>query len=427
MPSVGRTVGERRDRYSLLPEPEPSPVRHRIVSVDDHVIEPADTFAGRLPARFADRAPRIVERDRVTFSLGETFAKWDPEQSATAHGIVTTDRPRQAWLIDDELFPLYGMDSCVGRPVEEWCMQPLRYDEMRPGSWDIEARIADMDLVGVSASLNFPSLWPGFCGSHLRRVGDTEFVTALVRAWNDWHLDAWAGPHPDRIIPLQLPLLHDPVDAAAEIRANAARGFRAVSFSEGPAALGLPSIHSGAWDPFFDACQETATVVCLHGGSSGSTTDTSPDSPIEVAQSLFPVSGLVTAVDWIWSRVPVRFPELRLLLPEGGVGWLPLVVDWLDHNVRTHNEWTGTWEGVDLAPSEVLLRNFWLCLLDEPTSVRALAATVGIDHLVLEVDYPHADSTWPHVQDAVDRMLGGLTPEQVAAVTHATAERLFSL
>lgn len=418
-------VTEGRTAFSLLPDPEPAPLRHTVVSVDDHVIEPPDTFAGRLPRRFADRAPRIVEQERVTFSLGEVFAKWDPEQSTTAHGIVTTDRPRQAWSIDGELFPLYGMDSCVGRPVEEWCMQPLRYDEMRPGSWDIDARIADMDVAGIAGSVNFPSLWPGFCGSHLRRAGDTDFVTALVRAWNDWHLEAWAGPYPDRIIPLQLPLLHDPEVAAAEVRRNAERGFRALSFSEKPAGLDLPSIHSGHWDPLFAACEETATVVCLHGGSSGSTTDTSPDSPIEVAQSLFPVSGLVTAVDWVWSRVPVRFPELKVLLPEGGIGWIPLVVDWLDHNARTHNRWTHTWDGIDVRPSEVLLRNFWFCMLDEPTSLAALAATVGVDQVVTEVDYPHADSTWPHVQDALDRMLAGLTPDQAAAVAHGTAARLF--
>ena len=392
--------------------------------MDDHVIEPPETFAGRLPREFADREPRIVEAERVTTSLEPNFRKWDPDQSPIARGIVDFTRPRQAWSVDGRLFPIYGMDSCVGRPSAEWCMQPLRYDEMRPGSWDIHARVADMDQSGIVASVNFPSLWPGFCGASLRVFNDIDFTTALVRAWNDWHIEAWAGPYPDRIIPMQLPLLHDPQAAAAEVRANAARGFRAISFTENPTGQGLASIHSGEWDPFFAACEETETVLMLHGGSKGSTYDTSPDAPIEVAQCLFPVSGLVTAVDWLWSKVPVRFPNLQLVLPEGGVGWLTLMVDWVEHNFRTHNEWTGTWEG-DLTPGEVLLRNFWLCVLDEPTSVAALNSTLGVGRLLLEVDYPHADSSWPGTQDAVERMLAGVKPEDACRVAHTSAAELF--
>jgi predicted TIM-barrel fold metal-dependent hydrolase len=412
-----------RTEFSLLPDPEPARVHVGVISVDDHVIEPPDTFEGRLPRRFADRAPRVIERERVTTSLGPQHRKLDPDQSEIARGIVDYQAPRQAWEIDGQLFPIYGMDSCVGRPTAEWCMQPLRYDEMRPGSWDIDARIADMDQSGILASLNFPSLWPGFCGSAIQRF-DVELSTALVRAWNDWHLEAWAGPHPDRIIPLQLPLLHDPHLAAAEVRANAARGFRAISFSENPTGQDLPSIHSGHWDPFFAACEETQTVVCLHGGSSGSTYDTTPDAPLEVLQCLFPLSGMVAAVDWLWSKVPLRFPDLQIILPEGGVGWITLVHDWVEHNFRTHNEWTKTWDS-DRTPGQVLLDNFWLCALDEPTSVRALAATLGVDRLLVEVDYPHADSSWPNTQPAVAHMLDGLDPAQVEAVAHGNAARLF--
>jgi predicted TIM-barrel fold metal-dependent hydrolase len=408
----------------LLPEPAPADVRVGIISVDDHVIEPPDTFAGRLPGKYRDREPRVVEADRVTTSLAENFRKWDPDQSPIARGIVDFTSPRQAWSIDGRLFPIYGMDSCVGRPSAEWCMQPLRYDEMRPGSWDIDARVRDMDQSGIVASVNFPSLWPGFCGASLSVFDDVDFTTALIRAWNDWHLDAWAGPYPDRIIPLQLPLLHDPKVAADEVRANAGRGFRAISFSENPTGQGLASIHSGAWDPLFAACEETGTVLMLHGGSKGSTYDTSPDAPIEVAQCLFPVSGLVDAIDWLWSKVPVRFPDLQIVLPEGGVGWLPLAVDWVEHNFRTHNEWTGTWEG-DLTPGEVLMRNFWLCVVDEPTSVRAVAATLGVDRLLLEVDYPHADSSWPATQDAVQGMLASLDPARACRVAHGGAAELF--
>jgi predicted TIM-barrel fold metal-dependent hydrolase len=413
--------------YTLLPDPPAEDVAYGIVSVDDHVIEPPDAFAGRMPARFARLTPHVVEAPKFGGTLGAAHWKWDPDQSPIARGIVEPTAPRQAWRIGDDTYPLYSMDSCVGRPAEEWCMQPLRYDEMRPGTWQLPARLADMAQCGVVASVCFPALWAGFCGSTFWRAGDAELATALVRAWNDWHLEDWAAPSGGRIVPLQLPLLHDADDAAAEIHANAARGFRAVSFVENPVGLGLPSIHSGFWDPFLAACAETGTVVFLHGGSKGSVIDTSPDSPIEVTQSLFPVSGLVAAVDWLWSGIPVRFPDLAIALPEGGVGWLPLVVDWVDHNATTHNDWTHSWDGVDLRPSEVLLRNFWFCALDEPTAVHALAATVGLDHVVLEVDYPHADTSWPMCQQRVRAAVDGLGTARACAVTHANAARLLGV
>jgi len=405
---------------------DPQPVVP-IVSVDDHVIEPADAFAGRLPARLAERAPHLVEVDEAELHtmLGANFDKWNPEINAMVGGSSAPRGPRQAWLLDGRLHPIYGMDSCMGRPVEEWGMRPLRLDEIRRGSWDADARVADMDAAGVLASLNFPSMWIGFCGTTLLTLPDVELGRAVLRAWNDWHLEAWAGSHPGRFIPIQLPAMWDVEEAATEIRANAARGVRAVSFSEDPTGQGFASIHSGAWDPFFQACEETGTVVCLHAGSKGRTLDTTPDAPLEVAQTLFPVSAMVTAVDWLWSRVPVRFPRLRIALSEGGVGWLPLAMDWMDHTFLTHNRWTHGWDGIDLLPSEVLLRNFWFCTIDEPRGLPAVAGAVGVDKLMLEVDYPHADSTWPRSQEHLRAAAASLSAADVARIAWGNACELF--
>ena len=99
-------------------------------------------------------------------------------------------------------------------------MEPARFDEMRRGCYDIEARVADMDLDGVYATLCFPSLIAGFAGTIFAESKDPELGLACLRAWNDWHIEEWAGPHPDRIIPLQLAWLNDPEIAAADVRAQ---------------------------------------------------------------------------------------------------------------------------------------------------------------------------------------------------------------
>ena len=138
-----------------------------------------------------------------------------------------------------------------------------------------------------------------------------------MRAWNDWHLEEWAGPYPDRIIPCQIPWLLDPEVGRAEIRGNAERGFKAVTFSEAPDTLGLPSLHTGYWDPFLAACEETDTVVCLHVGSSGTSPTTTDDAPPDVIGVLFFAYAMFAAVDWLYSRIPVRFPDLKICLSRG--------------------------------------------------------------------------------------------------------------
>ena len=215
-------------------------------------------------------------------------------------------------------------------------MEPARFDEMRKGCWDIHARIADMDLAGIWASLCFPSLIAGFAGAAFARSHDPELGLACVRAWNDWHHEVWAGSYPERIIPLQLAWLRDPEVAAADVRRNAERGFKAVTFPESMNNLDLPSVHTEHWDPFLRACEETETVVCLHTGSGSISPPRSPESPLEQSTTLFPVHGMLAAADWLWARIPLRFPRLNVALSEGGIGWVPMLLDRLDY-VMAHS------------------------------------------------------------------------------------------
>ena len=369
-----------------------------IISVDDHLIEPPDLFEGRMPSRFADAAPKVVE-----FEDG-----------------------RQAWTYEDGLYPNVGLNAVVGRPKDEWSMDPARFDEMRRGCWDIEARITDMDEGGIWASVCFPSLIAGFCGAVFSRSKDPELGLACTRAWNDWHLDVWAGSHPERIIPLQIPWLRDPQIAADDVRANAARGFKAVSFAEFPSKLDLPSLHTGYWDPFLAACAETDTVVCLHTGSAAWAPIPSSDPPFELFPTLFPANALIAAADWLWSGVCTRFPDLKIAMSEGGIGWVVMLADRVDY-VLEHSasgQESGNWRG-DLRPSEVLARNFWFCSIDDPGSVDGVIKRFGPDHLLVESDYPHADSTWPHTRKVFEECFGHLDRPVQQAIACENAAALF--
>ncbi|HEX3980310.1 MAG TPA: amidohydrolase family protein, partial [Acidimicrobiales bacterium] len=324
---------------TFLPDPPRAARTYTVISADDHIVEPPDTFEGRVPAALADRAPRIVEKDNGT----------------------------ETWVYDGMELPNVGFNAVVGRPVSEWAMEPTRFDEMRRGSWDIHQRIADMDLNGVYASVNFPSFLPGFAGQRLQQVTkDVDLALACVRAWNDWHLEAWAGPYPDRIIPCQLPWMLDPELGAQMIRENAERGFKAVTFSEEPSKLGLPTIHSGHWEPLVRACAETGTVVNLHIGSSGVSPMTTADAPQDVVGVLFFAYAIFAAVDWLFTGLPSRYPDLKICMSEGGIGWVAALLDRLDH-MGSYSAMYGNWKG-DLTPREVLQRNFWFCAVEDPSA-----------------------------------------------------------
>jgi predicted TIM-barrel fold metal-dependent hydrolase len=389
--------GERRGAVTFLPEPEPREVFCPVISTDDHIVEPPHMWDGRFPAKHAEQAPRVVE----------------------------TDDGGQRWLWEGDLIANVGFNAVAGRPSSEYGFEPTRFDEMRRGAWDIDARLADMDVNGVWASVCFPSFLPGFVGQRISLApSDADLGLAAMRAWNDWMLEEWCGRDPNRMIPMQLPWLRDPEVAAAEVRRNAERGFRAVTFSESPDKLGLPSIHTGHWDPFLAACEETETVICLHVGSSSTSPSTTDDAPPEVIAVLFFAYGMYAAVDWLYSRIPVRFPDLKICMSEGGIGWVAALMDRLDHCFDYQMGYLHTWDGVDEAPTEVLQRNFWWCALDDE-SAWSTRERIGIDHIVVESDYPHADSTWPDTQPLLRAHLGGLPVDEVRKVCHENAAALF--
>lgn len=366
-----------------------------IISADDHLIEPPDLFEGRLAEKHAEVAPKVVE----------------------------TEAGHQVWRYGGATYPCAAMDVGAGLPREQRTLEPVRFEHMRPGCHDIEARIEDMDVAGIWAALCFPGMLAGQAGMPFARTRDQELGLALVKAWNDWHIEVWAGTYPERIIGLQLPWLPDPDSAAKEIRANAARGFKAVVFPEFPTRLRLPSIHTTHWDPFFAACEETGTVVALHTGASSWSPVPSPDTPIEAITTLMPASAMFACADWLWSGVPLRFPNLRILIVEGGVGWLPMLAERADYALDHPVAGEASWEG-GLKPSEVLRRNFFFGTLDDH-ALSGVRLAVGLDHVLQESGYPHADSTWPDTQLAVARNLGALPPADIARVAYGNAARLF--
>lgn len=365
-----------------------------IISVDDHLVEPPDMFDGRLPAAFADRAPRVIEN---------------------AAG-------REMWLFEGVEIPNFGLNAVSGRPQEEYGIEPTRFDEIRRGCWDVDARVDDMNAGGVLASLNFPS-FPQFCGQIFANTEDKALALAVLRAYNDWHLEEWVGAHPGRFIPLALLPYWDPALMADEVRRLGRRGVRAFTWSENPEKLGVPSFHSEHWDPFWRAADDLGAVICLHIGSSSQVKLPSVEAPFATMMNLQPTAVMDTAADLLWSRVVSEFPNIRFALSEGSIGWIPYLLERADYVHEHHSRWTGSDLGGRL-PSEVFREHFLACFIEDAAGLRLLDL-IGSDIVCLEVDYPHSDSTWPHTPERLVRTLGDLPRSVVDDITHRNAMRHF--
>ncbi len=383
---------QRRDDL-FLPEPEPREVEYTIISVDDHVVEPPHTFAGRLPSALQDRAPRVVE----------------------------THSGHQVWEFEGDRYTQVGMNAVAGRRPETVTLEPFRFDQMRAGCYDVDARVHDMDLNGVWASVNFPSQITGFCGSVFFGVADPNLGLACIRAWNDWLFEEWYERYPTRIVPLGITYLAEPRIAADEIIRNAARGFTSVTFPERPHAIGLPSLWDRQhWDPIIEACVDTDTVISLHVGSSG-LADMPPGAPrSQLASTLFGQLSLNACAEWLWSEYPLRYPALKIALSEGGIDWAAMLLDRLDYIVDHSNYGKGWVE----RPSEVLQRNFWFCTLEDHSTIDT-RYRIGVDHIMVEVDYPHGDSTWPDTQAVIGRAWGHIPPAELRAMCCENAATLY--
>jgi len=395
MPRVVKLGIKRPVTRPLLPDPEPREARYTLISVDDHLMEPPDTFAGRMPRKFAERAPRVIE----------------------------TEEGHEVWSIDGTPYFQVGFMCVAGRPREDHRVEPARYDEVRPGCWRIEDRVKDMDINGVYASVNFPSGVTGFGGTLFSELEDGEFGLACVRAWNDWLFEAWHEPYPDRIVPLGITYLRDPELGAAEIRRNAERGFTAVTLPEQPHLQGLPPVFDSYWQPIIRACAETETVLNLHVGSSGFPKMAAGAPMLELGATLFQAMAFQSCAEWLWSAWPARYPELKIAMSEGGIAWVAGLIDRLD-NIMARSGYGSGWPAKDVTPSECLRRNFWFCMIDDPSTISTRHA-IGIDNIVCESDYPHGDGTWPDTQHVLHKLIGDLPEGEIRKLTHENAAKLY--
>ena len=215
-----------------------------LISVDDHIIEPPDLFVDHLDAKYLDRAPKLVRNDEGT----------------------------DVWTFRQYVMETSALNAVAGRPKEEYGLEPQSLDEVRPGCYDVHERVKDMDAGGVLASMNFPS-FPTFT-ARVFATDDPDLSLALVRAYNDWHIDEWCGAYPGRFIPMAVPAIWD----AAGVRRRGAprrrQGLPLAELHREPGRARLPELPRRVLGPGVAGAAATpARSLSIHLGSSGRLVD----------------------------------------------------------------------------------------------------------------------------------------------------------
>ena len=307
-----------------------------------------------------------------------------------------TDKGHEVWEFEGERhFQVGRTPSPAGGP-ETVKIEPFRFDQMRRGCYDPDARVHDMDLGGIWASLNFPSHDHRLLRPRVLAAAGPRARLAVTQAWNDWMFEEWWGAHPERFIPIGITDLADAERGAAEIRRNATRGFTTVSLPERPHRIGLPVALRRSLGTDHPR---------LRGDRDGRSASTSvrrawPTTPrgapaIQLGATLFGQLSLTACAEWLWSGWAVKFPDLKIAMSEGGIGWVAMLIDRLDNIVDR--------SGYGL--SGFGRRDPPTCCAGTSGSARSTtrrrstpATRIGVENIMVEVDYPHGDSTWPDTQ-----------------------------
>ncbi len=385
----------------------------KMISMDDHLIEPPNVWVDRIPAKYHDRCPHVeeIQEDRV-----------EPFYAKEVH----LKKGMQVWRYEEVLEPNVGLTATAGLDVKDRNFSPVRFDQMRRGTWDPVARLADMDEDGVWAQAPFPS-FPGFCGNKFVFAKDRELAHLCVQAYNDFLLDEWCPTAPDRYISIIMLPLWDQELSAKEVERCVAKGARAITFPDNPAGLGLPTFSSGAWDATFSAAEAADVPLLMHFGGSKIIPFVAPDAPQAAITALFGITLFNSMTEMVMSTVFKKHPNLKVCYAEGGIGWVPYALMRMDQVWEDYRHYPlENNVDPDRRPSDVVRHHIYSCFIDDPVGV-GLRHNIGIERLLWESDYPHSDSLWPNSRTNAQKVFADVPTEEVRKIVETNARELFKL
>lgn len=373
-------------------------LKYGVISTDEHIQEAPDVWTSRMSkAKFGDDIPHIGEL---------------PDGD-------------QAWLIRGELamFGRYKLGA-VQAATTPRNHNPRRWEEVPKSTYVPSERLKAMDLDEVDTNVFFPNI-AGLTNQNFQKEGSAEFRLACIRAYNDWLAEEWVANSP-RFIAQCITPMWDVGLAVQEIKRAIKMGHKGLIWHGAPDVLGLPHFNERHWDPIFQTCVELDIPLCLHIGAM-------PTRPTWSGYSLSRntsvgstnkfTSQMQIMSDLLFSGILDRFPTMRVVTVESGIGWIPYLLETLDHQYDNLEVWK---DGLKSKPSEAFRRqvyaNFWF----EREGILN-RHKIGVGNILYETDFPHPTSTWPNSKRCREASLEGVPANEREMILIDNAVKVYRL
>jgi predicted TIM-barrel fold metal-dependent hydrolase len=378
-----------------------------IIDTASHWNEPHDLWTSLAPAKYRDLVPQVKEHNG-----------------------------KRRWVVNGDI-PIAG-DSAVSAILPDGeKMLGLRFlradiERVHAASYDCDARLAYMDSVGISHGIVYPNVG-GFGNQNFLRIEDRDLRIACVQIYNDWMRDLQRRSG-DRILPMALVPWWDVEACVAEVARQSEAGARGVVMCSNPHDSGMPDFAQADWRPFWEVCEALGMPINFHIGASSGDIDWSGTVPYDtwsgdVKLSLGGAALFVGQIRWLAnllvSDVPERYPDLKFVSVESGVGWLPFLLDALDYQFgETAPEHLAH---LSLKPSEYFKRQFYGCFWFESGTVAPAIEQLGADCVLFETDFPHPTCLYPDCRNRVTEAIAGLDETVQRKILRDNAAALYRI
>jgi predicted TIM-barrel fold metal-dependent hydrolase len=383
---------------AVQPEHATTSERFFSLSSDTHIIEPADLFTSRMPAKYRDDAPQLA--------LVGGVERWSAEGIAF-HPSTSAFAPGDRFL-----------------PVEE---RPVRSPVFAEGVGDCayvaSKWLAENERDGVYGGVVFPSSTLAVYG-----VRSTELLDEILRVYNDWILE-FAAYAPDRIKPIGLLNPDNIPRAVRAVEDLKARGFAGVML---PVMMHDGHTYDSAdYDPLWAAIAGLRLPLSMHIACHRTPGDASQILGNRGARLSLPVNAgdhhiRIALTDMIYSGVFERHPDLTVLSVEHEGSWIFHLMQRLDWTYRYDRRYTRLARRFPdgSLPSDYIRRNVVICFTEDPFLVQN-RHLLGVGNLAWGSDFPHPESPFTHSDDSLASQLDGVPHDERVQITVDNTARLY--
>jgi predicted TIM-barrel fold metal-dependent hydrolase len=365
-----------------------APVMPGIISADSHITEPANTYIDFIDAAWRDKAPKMVDGGE---NVGDIF------------------------VVDGMAKPVpMGLVAAAGKPPEEIRVLGVKFDDLHPGGWDPEARLAEQVTDGVAAEIIYPTVGMVLCNHR-----DFDYKHACFEAYNRW-IAQYCSAHPDRLLGCGQTAMRSPEEGIEDLRSIKALGLRGVMMPGVPA---VEDYDSPIYDAFWEAAIELELPLSFHILTTRGEKTRGP----AMSQFLSTVRGCQDIMAmFVLGGVFERHPDLKLVCVEADAGWVPHFMYRMDHAFNRHRYWLPPGQQLSKLPSEYFAENIYVTFQDDWTAFR-FADAMNSKRLMWANDFPHSDSTWPWSQKLLAEHTAQLSDEQRSDILHNNVVDLYKI